>query len=234
MLLLLTILLANPSTIAEVDRLFGYGADRTRESEALNILERALADAPADYDLLWRAARSYYYTGDGAPPRGRLSYFERGIEAGKRAVAQNPQGVEGHFWLAASYGGYCREKGGLTAFRNVRYVRSGMETVLRLNEAYEEGTAYIALGEIDRQLPGLFGGSLKRGIATLEQGLKVAPNNVEMKLALAESYLEAKRKDDALLQLRELLQLQLTSPRAYLGRRTQEKARNLLSKLDRK
>jgi tetratricopeptide (TPR) repeat protein len=109
-----------------------------------------------------------------------------------------------------------------------------MEMVLRLNDGYEEGSAYTALGEIDRQLPGLFGGNLKRGIATLEQGLKVAPNNPEIKFALAESYLEAKRKDDALLQLHELLRLQLISQRAYLGRRTQERAQKLLSQLEKK
>src|SRR5437764_4681519 len=102
MILLLTILLADPLTIVEADRLFGYGADHAREVQALKTLERALADAPTDYDLLWRAARSYYYTGDGAPTKERLSFFERGIEVGKRAVAQNPQGVEGHFWLGAS------------------------------------------------------------------------------------------------------------------------------------
>src|SRR5688572_18093379 len=91
MILLLTILLANAVTIAEVDRLFGYGEDHARESRALNILEKAVAAAPADYDLLWRLARSYYYTGVGVPPKQRVSYFERGIEAGKKAVAQNPQ-----------------------------------------------------------------------------------------------------------------------------------------------
>jgi hypothetical protein len=234
MILLLTILLADPLAIAEVDRLFGYGADYARESQALKILERDLANAPADYELLWRAARSYYYNGDGAPVKERLTYFERGIEAGKRAVAKNPQGVEGHFWLAASYGGFCREKGGLTAFSNVKYVRTEMEMVLRLNEAYEEGGAYTALGEIDRQLPKLFGGNLKRGIATLEHGVMIAPNNTGIRLALAKSYLDAKRKTDAQFQLRELLQLQLNSPRAYPGRRDQEEARKLLGKLDQK
>jgi tetratricopeptide (TPR) repeat protein len=234
MILLLTIMLASSATLSEVDQLFGYGAKHAQEIRGLEILEQALALSPADYDLLWRTARSYYYAGEGAPPQERLIYFERGIAVGKRAVAQNPQGVEGHFWLAASYGGFCREKGGITAFRNVKNVRTGMEMVLRLNDSYEEGSAYTALGEIDRQLPQLFGGNRKRGIATLEQGLKISPDNPEIKFALAESYLEAKRTDDALVQLRQLVRLQLTSPRAYLGRLTQEKAQKLLSQLDTK
>ena len=228
---LFVLLLTSPTTIDDVDRLFGYGADHANERQALQLLELALKDAPNDYKLLWRAARSYYYTGDGAPAKERLSYYERGIQAGNRAVAQNSQGVEGHFWLAANNGGYCREKGGITAYRNVKKVRVGMETVLRLNDAYEEGSAYTALGEIDRQLPGLFGGNIKRSIATLERGLKVAPANAELKYALAESYLEAGRKADARRQVEELLLLPADSPRANETVRAQEKARKLLSKL---
>jgi hypothetical protein len=234
MILLLALLLTNPAIIADVDSLFGYGADHASEVQALEILERAAADAPADYDILWRLARSYYWAGDAAAPKVRLDYLLKGIDAGKRAVAQQPQGVEGHFWLGAAWGGFCQLKGGLTAFRNVGHVRSELEIVLRLNDAYEEASVYTALGEIDRQLPRLFGGDLKRGIARLERGLKIAPHNAEIKLSLAQSYLEAKRKDEGLFQLRELLQLELTSPRAPVGRRAQKTARELLNKLDKK
>jgi len=234
MALLLILLIADPATLAEVDRLFGYGEDHANEAQALQIIERATRENPNDYDLLWRTARSYYYTGIGMPPKDRISYFERGIELGKRAVTRNPEGVEGHFWLGANWGGFCQEKGGLTAFRNIKNVRTAMETVLRLDASYQEGNAYTALGEIDRQLPGLFGGNLKRGIATLEQGIKVGPGNPEIRVALAESYLEAKRKDDARVQLQQSLELELTTARAFLGRKAQEKARQLLTKLDKK
>src|SRR5207253_635583 len=99
--------------ISDVDRLFGYGADPARERQALQILERAVASDPANYELLWRAARSYYYVGDAASGKEKVVYFERGIDAGKRAVAQNSNRVEGHFWLGASLGGLCRAIGGL-------------------------------------------------------------------------------------------------------------------------
>jgi tetratricopeptide (TPR) repeat protein len=217
--------------ISEADRLFGYGADRANETQALEILERAVAAGPADYQLLWRLARSYYYVGDGAPEKERAGNFERGIDAGKRASQQYPDGVEGHFWLAANWGGFCREKRGITAFKDVKNVRSEMEIVLRLNAGYEEGAAYTALGEIDRQLPKLFGGSLKRAMATLETGLKIAPESPEIKFALAEAYLDADRKNEARTQLEESLKLPASSTRGTESRRAQEKARTLLNKL---
>ena len=109
-----------------------------------------------------------------------------------------------------------------------------METVLKLKPDYEEGSAYNALGEIDRQLPGLFGGNLKRGIATLEAGLKVAPKNPEIKASLAEAYMEANRKNEARTQLQEALQAPLSSTRASESRRAQERAQKLLTKLQAK
>jgi hypothetical protein len=223
-----------PETIAEADRLFGYGAEPPNERRALQLLETALTEAPADYALLWRAARSYYYTGDGMVPKGRVRYFERGSEVANRAIAQNPNAVEGHFWLAANQGGICREKGGLTAFRMVKKVRAELEIVMRMNDAYEEASVYTALGQIDRQLPGLFGGDIKRSIARLEQGLTVAPTNLELKHALAESYMEANRKPEARRQLEELLQMPVPAARANESVRAQSNARTLLTKLNRK
>ena len=220
-----------PDPISDIDRLFNYGADPGSEKQALEIVERALKDKPDDYDLLWRAARSYYYTADGAAARDRLQYYNRGIAVGSRAVDLRTDGVQGHFWLAANYGGYCREKGGLPAFKTVKKVRDGMEAVLRLNDRYEEGSAYVALGEIDRQLPKLFGGDDKRAVTRLEQGLKIVPQNLEMKLALAEAYLDTNRKTDARRQLEELVRMPLSPARTNESRRAQEKARSLLAKL---
>jgi Tfp pilus assembly protein PilF len=219
-----------PDPTSDIDRLFNYGADPGNEKQALEIVERALKDKPNDYDLLWRAARSYYYTADGVAARDRLQYYNRGIAVGSRAVEQKTDGDQGHFWLAANYGGYCREKG-LPAFKTVKKVRDGMETVLRLNDRYEEGSAYVALGEIDRQLPKLFGGDDKRAVARLEEGLKIVPQNLEMKLALAEAYLDSNRKTEARRQLEELVRMPVSPARTNESRRAQERARNLLAKL---
>ncbi len=221
----------NSAAIEEAERLFAYGADHAREKQALEILERALSIESSDYQLLWRTARSFYYTADGAIAKDKLKYLQRGIEIGQRAVSENPNGVEGHFWLGANWGGYCNEKGGITAFRNVKKVRAEMETVLRLNPAFEEGTAYMALGEIDRQLPKLFGGSLDRATSYLEQGLKTAPASVEIKYSLAQAYLEGNLKDRARRELQESLKLPLSATRTNESRRAQEKARRLLDKL---
>jgi thioredoxin-like negative regulator of GroEL len=99
--------------------------------------------------------------------------------------------------------------------------------VLRLDERYQDGGAYLALGEMDRQLPRIVGGNLGRATTRLEQGLRIAPENLEMKLALAEAYREAGRREDARKQLQEITQQQA---RSNAARRVQEKAKASLTK----
>jgi tetratricopeptide (TPR) repeat protein len=216
--------------LADADALFSYGEDMERDRRALTTLERALATDATNYQVLWRAARAYYHVGDDASTSEQQRYFERGIETGQRAVAQQPTGVEGHFWLAANYGGLSAIQGIWQAFQMVKKVRTEMEMVLRLQADYENGSAYLALGEIARQVPGVLGGSLKRAMAYLVQGLRVAPQNLALKFALAEAYREAGQREASQRQLAEILQMPVRPERAHADRHTQDKARQLLHK----
>ncbi|MCG3163782.1 MAG: hypothetical protein JMDDDDMK_05233 [Acidobacteria bacterium] len=214
--------------LQEADRLFTFGEDTGRDKQSLGLIERALAGNGRDYQWLWRAARAYYYAGDDAAESEKLSHFEKGISAAQRAVAEQPNAVEGHFWLAANYGGYSEQKGALKALAMVKKIRAEMETVLRLDARYHHGGAYLALGEMDRQLPRIVGGNLTRAIQRLEQGLGVAPDNLEMKLALAQAYQETGRKEDARRHFQEIAQKQV---KTRADRDVQEKAKRLIGKL---
>jgi len=217
---------ANP--FQEADWLFTFGEDAERDKQSLAVIERALAGNGNDYQWQWRAARVYYYVGDAAGKTEKLPFFEKGMNAGRRAIAEQPNAVEGHFWLAANYGGYSEQKGAFKALTLVKKIRAEMETVLRLNDSYQDGGAYLALGEMDRQLPRLIGGNLNRAIQRLEQGVKIAPDNLEMKLALAQAYQEAGRKEDARRYYQEIIQKQI---RTQAERDVQEKAKRLAGKL---
>ncbi|MCI0523849.1 MAG: hypothetical protein L0Y75_01170, partial [Acidobacteria bacterium] len=95
---------ANP--FQEADWLFTFGEDAERDKQSLAVIERALASNGNDYQWQWRAARVYYYVGDAAGKTEKLPFFEKGMDTGRRAIAELPNAVEGHFWLAANYGGY--------------------------------------------------------------------------------------------------------------------------------
>jgi tetratricopeptide (TPR) repeat protein len=225
-------MITSPSTdpLAAADALFSYGEDTERDRQALMVLTRALGTDADNYQVLWRTARACYHLGDEASSGEKQRYFERGIAVGQHAVAQQPAGVEGHFWLAANYGGLSEVQGIWQALQMVKKVRTEMETALRLQADYENGSAYLALGELARQLPGVLGGSQKRAIAYFEQGLRVAPQNLAMKFALARAYREAGQRQASQQQLTEILQMPVRPERARADHHTQDKARQLLLK----
>jgi tetratricopeptide (TPR) repeat protein len=212
----------------EADRLFTGGEDFQRDQQAWAVIEKALMSDGNNYQWLWRAARVRYCLGDNAPKAEKLKYYESGVGYGQRATAQEPNAAEGHFWLGANYGGVSEIQGAFSALATIKKIRAEMETVLRLNAGYHNGSAYLALGELDRQLPRLLGGNLTRAITQLEAGLKIAPQNLEIKYALAQAYQEAGRKEDARRQLNEMLQ---AAARTSTERHVQNKARTLLAKL---
>ncbi|MFN0122856.1 MAG: TRAP transporter TatT component family protein [Blastocatellia bacterium] len=215
----------------EIDKLFSHGEDAARDRQAHSLAERALAADAGNYQLLWRRARSAYYVGDEAPAGEKLGYFEGGVQAAQKAIQLNPNGVEGHFWLGVCYGGIAEVRSALRALSIVKKIRAEMETVLRLHDHYEDGSAYLALGQMDTELPRLFGGSTTRAISYLEKGLAVAPKNTGIRLALAEAYRDAGRREDARRQLDEILQMPVNPARAKEQRSVQDKARRLLGKV---
>jgi FimV-like protein len=184
-----------------------------------------VAGAPDDYESLWRAARLCYHVADQAPGADKLRHFAQGADFARRAVARRPDAVEGHFWLAANDGGASRARGVFAALRTIPRIRAGMEAVLRLDDRYEDGSAFRALGDLDLQLPRLLGGDLTRAIRRLEQGVRVAPGNAAIGLSLARAYLDAGRRQEARQRLEAILQ------RDDAPARTREQARRLLGEL---
>jgi tetratricopeptide (TPR) repeat protein len=218
-----------PDLLARADALFSYGEDRVADQQALALLERVLAAEPQQYQALWRAARASYHVGNEASAREKKPYFARGIVWGQQAVAQQPAGVEGHFWLGANYGGLSAVQGVFQALSLVPQLQSEMETVLQLQADYEQGNAYRALGELARQLPGVLGGNRKRALAYLQQGVRIAPQNMALKFSLARVYRKAGQPEASQQQVRDILQMPIRPGHAKTDSRTQEKAKLLLA-----
>jgi tetratricopeptide (TPR) repeat protein len=207
---------AAASAVADADRLHEEagrpGEAVTSLRQELKVLEEALAAHPDSYDLLWRAARAENQLGTHLSGKEQKKAFDEAIDLGKRAVAARDDGVEGHYWLGASFGRAAQVRGGLGAFFMARRLRGQMEAVVRLQPDYEGGDAFLALGELDRGLPGFLGGDKDRGRRYFEEGLRVAPDNADLKLALARAYLDEHRREDARRLLEELVSPPTSGP----------------------
>ena len=195
-----------PLPVAELlrtaDDEYANRANLERARAGLKTLRRIRAVEHDNYEAAWRAARLDYTLADRtADDTEREQAFNDGIEAGETAAKAQPVRVEGHFWLGANYGGYAEFKGVIYGMSYVDKLRHEMETVVKLDEGYEAGSAYLALGQLDLELPQMMGGDAARAAATLEKGLRFGADNPLLHLRLAEAYVQLKRKEDARREL---------------------------------
>lgn len=218
--------------IARADDLFAARDNADNLKQAVLQMEQLAAREPSNYEAWWRLARVRYYAGDREKDQTKkIKLFQSGVEAAKKAVASDDKRVEGHFWFAANEGEYANLKGALQSLGLVKTIRKEFEAALAINPAYENGAIYSALGQIDLNLPRLFGGNERRGIARLEEGSKVGPNNAELKVTLAEVYQKKGRRDEARKLVESVLSVNdpARSPMEMAELRT--KARALLEKV---
>jgi predicted Zn-dependent protease len=194
--------------IKQADAAYAGRADLNRVREGLKQLRSARAQEPANYEAAWKTARLAYTLGDKSKDdQERAKAFAEGVAAGKAAVAAEPEKPEGHFWLGANTGGEAQVLGPLSGLASAKDLRQRLETVIRLDEDFQGGSAYMALGRLDTELPSMLGGDVKRAIATLEKGLQYGEQNSLLHLRLAEAYLADRRKDDARRELNHILQM---------------------------
>ena len=195
-------------SIGEADKLYAQRADVMKVRQGLISLRQAAAEHPTDYELAWRVAQYNYYLGSHTSDSSeKEKAFHDGIEAGKLAVQLNNGRPEGHFWLGANYGGNA-EISTLAGLAEIEDIKREMEAVLKIDESFQSGSAYMALGQVYLKAPRILGGDVSKAIEYFEKGLKVGPNNALLRLRLAEAYAEAKRSEDARRELKTLFESQ--------------------------
>lgn len=187
--------------VAQSEKLYAQRAELARAREGIILLRRAMAVDTRSYDAAWRLSRLNYFLGSHTTDRSeRDRAYNEGIEAGRRAVKLQDGKPEGHFWLGANLGGQAQTSilSGLAA---VDEIRREMERVIQLDEGFQGGSAYMALGQVDLEAPRMMGGDSKRAVETLEKGLRFAENNPPYRLRLAQAYMAVNRNEDARKQL---------------------------------
>ena len=110
-------------------------------------------------------------------------------------------------------------------------IRTEMETVLKLDEGFQHGSAYMVLGQLYLQAPRILGGDHHKAVEYLEKGLRFGKNNGLLRLRLAEAYHAVDRDADARQQIDALLTLTPVPDYAPEQQGAVEQAKKLLEKL---
>jgi tetratricopeptide (TPR) repeat protein len=196
-----------PELIAQAEDLYRQRESFERAREAVAVIRRARALDNSSYEATWRLSKYTYYLGEyGSDEPQRLEGFREGITSGEAAIKIEPNRPEGHFWLGANLGGRAKLQGPIYALSSVPEIRREMETVIRLDEGFQNGSAFLALGQLELEL-GMLGGNPERAVEYLEKGLRYGEQNSLLRVRLAEAYLAVKRNDDARRQLDAVLKM---------------------------
>lgn len=211
----------------EADVLYAKRDDLASARQAAAIWSARLQKDPRDFDAAWKLARVSYWLGGHVSEGERRASLENGIRAARAAVAVQPNRPEGHFWLAASMGGLAESFGLRQGLKYRGDIKQELLTVLKLDPAYERGSADRALGRWYYKVPALFGGSKKKSEEHLRRSLTYDANSTASLFFLAETLIALDRDAEARATLEKLLAAPTNPEWAPEDREFKDKARRL-------
>jgi tetratricopeptide (TPR) repeat protein len=213
---------------AEADRLYADRTNLASARRAADLWRQALAADARNFEAAWKLARADYWLGGHADERERRAILDAGIASARTAIALQPNRPEGHFWLAANMGALAESFGLRQGLKYRKPIKEALETVLRIDPAFQDGSADRALGRWYFKVPGLFGGSRKEAEAHLRASLKYNPNSTASHFFLAELLLDDGRKAEARAELQKVIDAPLNAEWTPEDQDFKQKARALL------
>jgi hypothetical protein len=213
------------------DALYKNREDLASAKRAEAIWADRLARDANDFEAAWKLARLRYWLGSHVPEKDRKAMLEAGIEAGRAAARIAPDKPEGHFWIAANMGALAESFGLRQGLKYRGPIKEELETALRLDPAFQQGSADRALGRWYNEVPRLFGGSNKESEAHLRKSLTFNPNSTITLYFLAETLLDEDKGTEARKVLQQVLDAPLDPEWAPEDRQYKEKARKLLAEI---
>jgi tetratricopeptide (TPR) repeat protein len=213
------------------DALYARRDDLNSARQAEAIWAQRFAANPRDFESAWKLARARYWIGGHAPEAERRMLVEGGLAAARAATQIEPKRPEGYFWMAATMGALAESFGLRQGIRYRGDIKDALLMVLKLDPAFQQGSADRALGRWYYKVPGLFGGSKKKSEEHLRKSLTYAPNSTASLYFLSETLIELGRRDEARATLQRVLDAPLDPDWTPEDREFKDKARRLLASL---
>lgn len=228
----LALALQQAAAVGEPDLLYADRQNLASAQRAATLWRDRLGRDPMSFESAWKLARASYWLGGHVAGDARQKQYELGIEAGKRAISIDPRRPEGHFWMAASMGALAESYGLRAGLKYRGAIKDALEDVLKIDPAFQQGSADRALGRWYQQVPGLFGGSKTKSVEHLRRSLTYNPNSTASHFFLAETLLDMHQRAEARTELQQVLDAPLDPEWAPEDREFKEKATAKLAQRD--
>lgn len=227
----LNALVPQEPAIGDPDRLYADRENPASAERAASLWEERLSRDSMSFESAWKLSRACYWLGGHDAQEDRRRQYERGIEAGKRAIAIGPGRPEGYFWMAASMGALAESYGLRAGLRYRGAIKQALETVLKIDPSFQQGSADRALGRWYFKVPGLFGGSNSLSVEHLRRALTYNPDSTVTHFFLSETLLDMNRRAEAIAELQKVLDAPLDPDWMPEDREFKQKAQAALARL---
>jgi hypothetical protein len=136
--------------------------------------------------------------------------------------------------MAANMGALAESFGLRQGIRYRGAIKDALETVLKMDPAFQQGSADRALGRWYLKVPGLFGGSKRKSEEHQRKSLTYNPDSTTSHYFLAETLHELDRDSEAIQELEKVLAAPINPEWAPEDRLYKQRAERLLTNIRRR
>jgi tetratricopeptide (TPR) repeat protein len=226
---------AATGSLAEADGLLNSPALSTGQAtRALSLYEGLLSTAGAPRAVvLAHLGRTCFVLGQLVPEAQAMGYYQKGQSYAETLIREEPNRVEGHYWLAMNLCGQADVGGMLLGRKLLPRIMEELQRALALDAAYDHAGAHRVIGRIYYEAPGwpMSVGDLAKSRQHLQAAVRLSPATSTNHLYLAQTL---SRLNEAGLARQELAQV-LKSTRAAVKpqdlEEDRQEARRLLAEI---
>jgi tetratricopeptide (TPR) repeat protein len=171
---------------------------------------------------------------DPAKPDDRPAHLQHRTEGrkhGEQAVKLDPNSGAAHYWLAANL---LHAADAERSLGRAKDALKHLEQAEQLSPGIDEGGPSRMRGKVLADMPGIFGGSTSKAIASYRRSLELAPDCMTTHLWLGEAYLDAKKTDLARKEFERVIAAKPRPGHEKEDGDDRQKAQELLRKLEAK
>jgi len=213
------------------DHLFEQREDMNKALLALKKYRKASTFKKDAFEALWKVARTTHYLVDELKSeKEQRKTIDVGIAFARKAIEISPEKPDGYFWLGVNYAKEGQVKGILKSLFRISPIKKNMRKVIEMDDKYEGGGAYIVLGRVYSQVPGILGGSNSKAEKNLLKAMKICNTNPLTYIFLAEVYHDMGKKNKAIKILTDFEKIEVDPRWIPETRKKKREGRKLLKK----
>ena len=163
---------------------------------------------------------------DQGPHQGHRT---EGMKHAHEALRLSPDSGPAHYWLATNL---LHAADAERSLGRAKEALAELDRADKLSPEVDEAGPSRMRGKVLADMPGLFGGSTPKAIASFKRAVELSPENPTTHLWLAQAYIDAKQPDLARKELEKVVNAKSRPHREKADAEDKQKAQDLLKKLD--